>query len=181
MIHPDRDILILYVDRVLPESEMTSIRAHAEECLQCSDALARERQFSEALRAQPMTEPSSGFDRIVLDAVIPAATRERRGEATVRRYAGLITLCVVTLVVILIALGQGGESSDWMQPVSETINTATRSLTNGFVDGLNRLLSPLKVIQVSNGVLDIFALAVLALLVLGGLDRILSPLVKKGR
>ncbi len=181
MEHPDSELLVSFADGVLDDAQTTDIRAHIEQCPICREIVASERQFSEALRAQPLIQPSPSFDRTVLDTMLPASARSRREEASIRKYAGLIVLCVVTLIVVAISSGQGGDSPGWMRPVSDAMSSANRTLTDGFVVGIKQLFSPLHAARSSSGVFDIFALAVLALLVLGGIDRVIAPLVRKGR
>ncbi|MBE0643576.1 MAG: zf-HC2 domain-containing protein [Bacteroidetes bacterium] len=180
MEHPERELLILFAEGLLGEAQADGIRSHIETCPRCRETVVSEREFGEALRTQPLLQPSHAFDRRVLDAVLPATSRSRREDISLRRYAGLIVLCVVTLIVAVIASGHSGNGPVWMRPVSDVMSTASKAVTGALVDGMKQLFSPLHAAK-GSGVIEIFALAALALVVLGGLDRVFSPFAKKGR
>lgn len=137
--------------------------------------------MSRALRMQRLVLPSPAFDGAVLDAVLPRTAARGAQETSFRKYAGVFALCIFTLFVFLISSGSGSNSPSWMHPIYDAVNGATRGMTESFAKGSSALFAPLTKMTAHSGVLDIFCMATFALLLLGGIDRIIAPLLKKGR
>jgi anti-sigma factor RsiW len=181
MEHPDPELLTALADELLSGDRADALRTHIEHCAACAAVVARESALSAALRSQPLAEPSQLFDRRVLDAVLPHAAAEGKARISLRNYAGMFALCACTLVIFLAANGERGDAPSWLSPVYDTVGGATARITESFVSGIGRLVSPLRVATQGSNVFEIFLLATLALVLLGALDRIFSPLSRRER
>ncbi|MFA6233490.1 MAG: zf-HC2 domain-containing protein [Bacteroidota bacterium] len=181
MEHPDRELLIAFADGILSPEQTIEVRAHADHCPTCGIIIEQEAAMSRALRMQRLVQPSFAFDRVVLDAVLPRRAARGAQEASFRKYAGVFVLCIFTFIVFLISSGSGGNSPSWMHPVYDAVNGITRGMTESFIEGSSALFAPLTKMTADRGVLEIFCMATFALLLLGGIDRIIAPLLKKGR
>jgi anti-sigma factor RsiW len=181
MEHPDRELLIALADGILTPERKIEVRSHMDHCPTCASILEQEAALSRTLRMQRLVQPSPAFDRAVLDAVLPRSAARVAQEASFRKYAGVFVLCIFTIIVFLISSGSGSNSPSWMHPVHDAVNGSTRWMTESFVEGSSALFAPLTRATAHGGVLDIFCMATFALLLLGGIDRIIAPLLKKGR
>lgn len=181
MEHPDRQLLIDAADGLLPPSALSALRVHLDSCPDCLSLSEEEAAFSNLLRSQTLSDTTPGFDRAVLDAILPATAGKRGRDILLRKYAGLVLLCMVTLFVVVLSMGQKSDAQGWMAPVSRSISSLSNGITLGVTRGIEQLYASVKTTAGSDSVLHVFALAVLALLLLGGLDRIISPILRKER
>ena len=59
-----------YLDGLLDSSQREQLTAHLNQCVDCAEALAQERQFRQMLKSAPLPPPSTGFvDRALRQAV----------------------------------------------------------------------------------------------------------------
>ena len=182
MEHPEHILILNYIDGLLPDNDLRALEAHIAICPSCSRAAERERALSTALRSQEPSRPSSSFDRRVLDTIIPATTRRERERSLLRRHAGLIVLCVMTIVIVLLSSGESSSSTSWLQPLQQTISAYLQPTIARVSDAVTHSIAPAREAAHRGGsVLEIFALALLGLAVLGALDRLLAPHLRKSR
>ncbi len=181
MEHPDHELLLACADGLLSTEQSDEIRAHTTRCPDCAAVLEREMALSAALRAQPLARPSPAFDQAVLRALMPRAESTGRHEISFRGYGGILLLCACTLVIYLAANGKSDGAPTWLTPVYETISGAMSWFTDRFVSGISGMISPLGTAAHGSNFIEIFLLATLALVLLGGLDRVIAPLFRKER
>jgi predicted anti-sigma-YlaC factor YlaD len=84
----------LWIDGQLTEDEIRPIESHAAACANCRASLDGLRRLDRLLSAAPMTAPVSGFTERFQARLV---TRRRRS----RTWAGLLTLAIATLVMVL--------------------------------------------------------------------------------
>ncbi|MBN1446685.1 MAG: hypothetical protein JXA28_02040 [Bacteroidetes bacterium] len=177
MMHPDRNMLRQLADGNLDATEAHPIEVHLASCTQCRMIVAFERDLVRALRETPLPQASPDFDPAVLRAV----SRRNHPAATSRlpwvKYAAAGILISATLIVITLAGASGEEQSrSMLTPVFEQITSLIGPLANTFASQADSII-PTSCTQ-GNEVLRIFLLAMGALLVLGGLERLLLPHLK---
>ena len=173
MKHPDAEILRQYADALLDPAARAGVERHIEDCASCRDALRIERALSDAIRALPSSSPSHRFDRGVLDAVQHTAHAPAK-RMPYFRYAAVGLLILTTFVVVIVAGASGeAQSQSVLTPVFERI-TAVLSPVVDLMTQKSEQLTP----QLDDGdssFFRIFFLATAALLIIGGLERLLSP------
>jgi anti-sigma factor RsiW len=182
MEHPEHILILNYIDGLLPDSDVRALEAHIAICRSCSRAAERERALSTALRSQELSRPSSSFDRRVLDTIIPA-TAHREGERSLlRRHAGLLVLCVMTVAIVLLSSGESSSSTSWFRPVQQAISAWLQPTVARVSDAVTHSIDPVReVAHRGSSVIEIFALALLGLAALAVLDRLISPRLRKSR
>jgi predicted anti-sigma-YlaC factor YlaD len=84
----------LWIDGQLPEDEIRHIESHAAVCASCRTSLDALRRLDRLLSAAPMIAPVPGFTERFQARLV---TRRRRS----RTWAGLLTLTLATLVLVL--------------------------------------------------------------------------------
>lgn len=84
----------LWIDNQLTPNEIREIEAHTATCLTCRTSLEALKRLDRLLNAAPMVSPTPGFSSRFQARL---ATRHRRR----RTWAGLLTLTLATLVLVL--------------------------------------------------------------------------------
>jgi len=84
----------LWIDEQLTEDELRQIEVHAASCASCRTAFDALRRLDRLLDAAPMIAPVPGFTERFQARLV---TRRRR----TRTWAGLLTLTLATLVLLL--------------------------------------------------------------------------------
>lgn len=183
MIHPHSSTLQRLADGLLPADEAATTRAHLDECPDCRQRAEREHLLSESLRNLGLDRPSASFDRAVLDAVLPSRSVPARETPQLRRYAGLLALCALTLLVVLLSPEkQEPSASSWTLPVREWIATGTTAVTEIFSSVARRIPAPAHNGSTSgSNVVEILSLALLALGAFAALDHFLGPHLRRER
>ncbi|MFZ1728490.1 MAG: zf-HC2 domain-containing protein [Bacteroidota bacterium] len=181
MQHPDRQLLIAYVDGLLTSKQADELLSHANICPDCKIVIEQEAAMSSAMRTQPLAHPGPGFDRAVLDAVLPRTSNADKQALPLRKFAGIFALCIFTLIIFLFSTDGNHDSAAWVQPVKDAVSGFTGNMTEYLVQGIQRLFVPFTATAAHSSILEIIGMATVALLLLGGIDHIISPLLKKGR
>lgn len=182
MTHPELQQILSHVDALLPADEDARISAHLAECEACRRVAARERQLSDALRMQVLLTPSAPFERHVLDAVLPMRAREHREQLAIRKYRGLIGLCVLTFAVFLLSGQQSSESPSLLRPVFDSVSTLFAPM-RGFIETLLQDAFGKRRIPMAedSNVLEVLIIALGGLAAFYTLDRLFSPHMRRER
>lgn len=183
MQHPHTSTLQRLADGLLPVDEAAVTRVHLDECPDCRVRAERERLLSESLRHLDLECPSASFERAVLDVVLPSRTILAREAPQFRRYAGLLALCALTLLVVLLSPEkQEPSASSWTLPVTEWIAAGTTAVTETFSSVARRIPAPAHNGSTSgSNVMEILSLALLALGAFAALDHFLGPHLRRER
>ncbi|MCB2204017.1 zf-HC2 domain-containing protein [bacterium] len=186
MQHPAPDILQQFADGMLDSEHRSNVEAHLHDCAECRSVVELERGISGVLQDLPLHEPSTYFDASVLNAVHAPASHRGPDRIRIFRYTAAAALILVTLVVVIVAGASGEEQSrSMLTPVFERVTPLFEQVTD-FIAPATELLNN-KSTRVapdldaqSESVVRVFFIAVLALLIFGGLERVLLPRFRHG-
>ncbi|MDT8323352.1 MAG: zf-HC2 domain-containing protein [Bacteroidota bacterium] len=178
MQHPAPDVLGQYADALLDAPEHDRVHRHLTTCASCRNALLVEKSLSDAVRTASQRTPSSRFDSAVLSALRRPATGPSR-RIPYLGYAAAALLIVTTFVVVIIA-GASGETQSrsaltpMFERITEVLTPAMELLTSQ-----SGRLTP-KLDERDSDFFRVFFIATAALLLIGGLERVLFPLMRQG-
>ncbi|MYL28034.1 MULTISPECIES: anti-sigma factor family protein [Halomonadaceae] len=109
-----------YCDGRLDEADRRAVAAHLAECRDCARKVKAEQRWRELLRESPVSEPGSGFETRILEAVHGGGDARRRWSTPVAG-AAMAACLVVGLFLGTWFIPRGGDSGPEtvVGPVSE--------------------------------------------------------------
>jgi hypothetical protein len=172
--HLTEETVQMFVDGTLPDPQRLTITRHLEECPRCARVVFHQTRLDAALRmAIPVTAPER-----VRQAILREVRLAKRFAATTR-LAGFLSTAFAGAATLGALAGIAWLSGAWDTPIPSgpldaLTTTTTEWLRNAGRAAMPVLRSVTEPFLPAQGLVSGIAMVCLALLAVGGIDRLLS-------